>query len=57
MAGRIDPVAAKTWRVGDADNDPLVSAYLRARSRLSLTLLPCPAPLTWRLRSYEERHL
>lgn len=31
VAGRIDPVAAKTWRVGDADNDTLVSAYVRAR--------------------------
>ena len=31
LAGRIDPVAAKTWRVEATNDDTLTSAYLRAR--------------------------
>ena len=31
VAGEIDPVAAKTWRVDAAENNNLVSAYVRAR--------------------------
>lgn len=31
LAGGIDPVAARTWRVGTAENDTLASAYVRAR--------------------------
>lgn len=31
LAGRIDPVAAKTWRLDAAEDESLVSAYVRAR--------------------------
>lgn len=31
LAGRIDPVAARTWRIGSVEEDTLLSAYVRAR--------------------------
>ena len=31
LAGQIDPIAARIWRVGPAEDNTLVSAYVRAR--------------------------